>query len=227
MRNFISPPPIASAFGEQSEVGRQISRRRVRIARGYRMSYHLARFFRKLVCAMKQLSKLTLLIVAGLPGAGKSAVAHALLQRCSMDYVSTDEYWSLMFPHATYTVAESIKVFDRVCEEVSLRLSQNRSVVTEGVFASHERITHLRRIADEHRASTVIIGLHCEAAVAMERLQSRYLANGSKPMPMTLWRALESKLKLWKDQEQSLWIDSTRVTIPTATAMILRDLSRS
>jgi predicted kinase len=156
---------------------------------------------------MIHIKSLTLIVMTGLPGCGKTTVISDLRRLVDLAYVGTDACWKKLFAQPKYTPEESRAVFEALAMAVEKELREKLSVVAEGVFASHERIIRLREIADLHGAKVVIVGVECDFEIALQRMKERQKSGGNGPVPEKLWMDLRVKLGEWKEEGVS-WIDT-------------------
>jgi predicted kinase len=174
---------------------------------------------------MEKRDKLTLLVVAGVPGAGKTTAITKLLRYINFDYIDSDQIWKSIFESPKYTPEESNRVYEQLAKNVSLSLAKGKNTITEGVFASHERIIRLKRIANDFGANFYIVKFQCDVSTALDRMGSRYKNGGNGPVPINLWTDLHSRLKTWQAKEITLEIDTSTVTLEAAVSLILQLLS--
>jgi hypothetical protein len=132
----------------------------------------------------------------------------ALAEQCSLKTVETVECWNRLFPNPQYSETESKAVFQLVQHEIDTALAGGASVVTEGVFASYERIQRLNITAQIHSARFLVIGLWCDLNTALARMKHRFNTTGQARVPAEAWLQLEAKLMTWRAQEGVLWIDT-------------------
>jgi predicted kinase len=168
-------------------------------------------------------SGLMLLVVAGAPGVGKSAIVEKLAARSTFTRVDTDNEWRALYPEPTYSPLESERVFARVAEKVTCELSL-KDTVAEGVFASEARIQKLEAIAASTGSRFFVVVVHCRPDVAFHRMHLRHVSGGLKPVPKQLWHDLEAKLKTWCFREHVIRINSGNLSPALAASRLLRQL---
>jgi predicted kinase len=120
-----------------------------------------------------------LLITAGLPFSGKTTLARAVAARCVMARVSVDDQIS---EHAHPDAGQTSDRAWRDAYLLSLQkaeeyLANGRSVIFDSVGHTCKNRYRLRRIADRHNASMVVIHLDIARAIALDRL----IANQAAP----------------------------------------------
>jgi predicted kinase len=174
---------------------------------------------------MIHLKSLTLAVMTGLPGCGKTAAIAQLRGLVDLTYIDTDACWREVFPQPKFTPEESHAVFAVLATNVARLLAEGKNIIAEGVFASHERIERLREIAYANGARFLLIGVECDAATAFARMKERQKAGGNGPVPESLWLNLRAKLEQWHDREKVTWIDSGKTTPEQSAQLILRLLA--
>jgi predicted kinase len=88
-----------------------------------------------------------LIIIYGLPGAGKTVIARMLSRRLAARYIASDDIWNAVYTRPIYSKEESDVVFSKLLEEIINALSSAcGALVIEGVFASTSRIRKLEEI---------------------------------------------------------------------------------
>jgi predicted kinase len=173
---------------------------------------------------MKDLPSLTLLLILGLPGSGKSAFASELRRRLRLAYINTDVCWFELFQRPTYSAHESIQVFELVATEASNRMKEGTSTIVEGVFASHIRVVRMKEIAHKFGAKLLIVKCYCSKQTALERLETRHKQGGPVPVPLSLWQALREKLQKWEGIEQVTSVDTENCSIEIAADLLVTNL---
>ena len=133
-----------------------------------------------------------LIIVAGLPGAGKSTVADRISARLRVPVFSVDPIESAILASgirrsfetglAAYLVAE------RLADE---QLKLGLSAIVDAVSPVREARELWRRLADRHGARRIIIECVCEAGVHRRRLEAR--VRGMYGIPEVTWDDVEHR----------------------------------
>lgn len=139
-----------------------------------------------------------IIVLAGLPGAGKSTAGKLLAKRLGISFIETDQIWRSKFRNPQYTEDESKIVFESVMQALQSTIDSGKSVIVEGVFASFERIKKIQKTAKSSNSSTIIVRFICDLALIDERLRNRTEIDGSR-IPNELIESLSKRFKSWPE----------------------------
>lgn len=115
-----------------------------------------------------------LIIIYGLPGAGKTVIARMLSKRLAARYIATDDIWNAVYTQPSFSKEESDVVFSKLLEDIKEALSSLRgALVIEGVFASTSRIRKLERICLEENVKIFRILVAAALHVLLDRTSVR------------------------------------------------------
>jgi predicted kinase len=123
-----------------------------------------------------------LVILAGLPGAGKTTLATWLAEHHGFVIASRDTIRAAMFPSCKFTPEEKADAFEAMKLAITTMLDQGMDVVTDGmVFSSGAQLTEVQRIASHGGHPTTI--LHCKVPVslAQQRVEHDRLSGAVVP----------------------------------------------
>lgn len=123
-----------------------------------------------------QVHRTTFVILAGLPGTGKSALAEALAQRVGGVVLSKDTVRAALFPPGVITYSGGQNDF---CMSVVLmaaqRIAAERTVpfvfLDGRTFSRTHHVKQVARAAASIGARLSILHLHCPEALALERIK--------------------------------------------------------
>ena len=129
------------------------------------------------------------LVVAlmGLPGAGKSTVAHALESRLGLRRVCRDEIRRAMFPRCDYSFVEKRAAFRTVLLAIEINCVLGESSVIDGMtFSRRDDYDQVVARADLHGFDVLPLLIDCPPELARERiardlLQRRHPAEDREP----------------------------------------------
>lgn len=115
--------------------------------------------------------KPVLVLILGLPGAGKSALAHALCRRPGWARVDRDAMRAAMFPRGRAAPAEKVAANAAVWRAAGVLLRRRRSVVIDGMtFAALADRRRGRQLARRCGARCVELFLDCPVPLARARI---------------------------------------------------------
>ncbi|MBD3397741.1 AAA family ATPase [Candidatus Micrarchaeota archaeon] len=114
-----------------------------------------------------------LVLVCGLPGAGKSTLAKALAEKLSAVYLSSDIIRMKMLSERTYSEHEKYKVYGRMVEEAGKLLSAGKAVVCDATFYKKKTRAEMRGAAEKAGAELHIILCQLDEQTLEERMEQR------------------------------------------------------
>jgi len=115
----------------------------------------------------------SLLIMVGLPGAGKSYLVRHLSQLVPCAVVSTDQVRQHMRNRPTYSAAEMVYNYEICFSLINRRLERNQRVVFDGSNYLAERRHRLREIAQRHQVPYTVAQVQASTEVTRSRLLQR------------------------------------------------------
>ncbi|MFC7177471.1 AAA family ATPase [Halosegnis marinus] len=114
----------------------------------------------------------TLVVVCGLPGAGKTTVAEEVADRLDAAMLRTDVVRKELFSDPDYTDAEAEAVYDELFARAADALADG-NVVLDATFRTRGFREGARATADRAGADFRLVSVECDDAVARERIRSR------------------------------------------------------
>lgn len=116
-----------------------------------------------------------LIVLRGLPGCGKTAIAEALTYTPGLEavHISSDAIRFSMFEHPTYTRDEHRTVFGEFREQVSITLHRKFNCVADATHMRLIHLTSLRTIAATWGADYYSFWIRASKAARLERLIAR------------------------------------------------------
>lgn len=115
----------------------------------------------------------SLLVMVGLPGAGKSFVVEKLRELVPFDVVTTDRVRLHVRSQPTYTAAEMAYIYEVCFGLVSRRLARGLRVVFDGSNYLAARRQRLLDIARRHGSAVAVCQVQASEAVTRKRLAQR------------------------------------------------------
>jgi predicted kinase len=139
----------------------------------------------------RELIQMSLIIILGLPGTGKSYLAVQLLKSLSNPpiYLSTDKIRRTLFDFShhqyvpfgnkLYTQEKRDLVYNALYMVVEILLSQELSVMVDGTFYAQTKRQPLLNICQRLNQSYIIIKTTCSEDLVKQRIQERKSQNNN------------------------------------------------
>jgi hypothetical protein len=115
----------------------------------------------------------SLVLVAGLPGTGKSYFSRRLAQALPMVIVNSDTMRKALFPTPSYTLEESKRVFEACHQLIEELLGKGIRVIFDATNLREAHRERLYQIATRAGARLVIVWLEAPPEVVQQRMDSR------------------------------------------------------
>jgi predicted kinase len=119
------------------------------------------------------LARVVLMIVSGLPGAGKSYFSRRMAERAPLAIVETDAMRNVLFPFPTHSGAENGRLFKACHTLIEDMLSSGISVLFDATNLVEHNRKPLYNIADKTDAKLIIVRVEAPSEVVSERLRKR------------------------------------------------------
>lgn len=114
-----------------------------------------------------------LVVVCGLPGAGKTTVSEHAVDALDAELFRTDVVRKELFPDPEYTPEEVRAVYDELLSRAADALRDGDPVVVDGTFKERELRGDARRTAEDVGVPLTLVKVECEADVVRERIRAR------------------------------------------------------
>jgi predicted kinase len=149
-------------------------------------------------------SKQKLYYFIGYPGAGKTTLAEAVAEASNAVHIWADDERHKLFPIASHSEDESLKLYDILNDRAEKLLSEGRSVVFDTNFNFYSDRQKMRQISDRQNAEAVLIWLDVPLEVARGRaVCSDKVRNGyTMSMSAQQFDAIASKLEKPHEDEK-------------------------
>lgn len=115
----------------------------------------------------------SLLMMVGLPGAGKTSVVTSLQQMLPCVLVATDSVRTEIRQSPMYTAVEMMLVYEVCYALIDRRLQQGQRVVFDGSNYLAARREHLAQLAGRHGAPVAVCSVQAAQEVIEQRLRLR------------------------------------------------------
>lgn len=123
--------------------------------------------------------------LAGLPGAGKSTVAHALVDEFGLRHVCRDAIRAAMFPQCAYSYLEKRAAFRGVLHALEINGTLGASSVIDGMtFSRRHDVQRVAALAARCRFGLLTLWIDCPPALARARVAAgaaRHVARDRTP----------------------------------------------
>lgn len=141
-----------------------------------------------------------LILLSGLPGAGKTTFARALSTCLHFDHIESDRVRLEVTPFPTYSAGESAAVFARVDAAARRALAAGRHALIDATNLTTSDRRRFLRIATQLQVRLIVVRLTAPDSVIRERLSqpekaihrpalrsSNGCAHAPRPLPSPLW----------------------------------------
>lgn len=117
---------------------------------------------------------LKLIIVAGLPGSGKTTAAKIIGDYAGAVVLRTDEIRKKLFYSPAYTPNENQQVYDELMCQADTKLAQHRPVVLDATFHRRQNRDRAINVAQKYNASVQMVEIICpDEAKLVDHLSHR------------------------------------------------------
>lgn len=159
------------------------------------------------------MSKPTLYLFIGYPGAGKTTTAKLIAKEAGAVHLWADAERHKMFGEPTHSTEESLQLYNALNQKAADLLASGQSVVFDTNFNFYEDRRILRDIADKAGAHTLIIWMTTPVSVARDRsVCAPQTRNGYEVgMSNEQFDSIISKLEPPRENEIVIKIDGTNL----------------
>jgi predicted kinase len=158
------------------------------------------------------MSKPTLYLFIGYPGAGKTTVAKIISHVTGAYHIWADMERHRLFNKPSHTEEESQELYEQLNDATTYLLSQGRSVAFDTNFNFKSDREKLRKLADENNANTILIWINTPIAVAKKRAVTIHTRNNyDEGMSEEQFNSIASKLEKPEKGEKVIKVDGTNL----------------
>jgi hypothetical protein len=112
-------------------------------------------------------------VLSGLPGAGKSHLARELTKRYALAHLESDRLRQALFERPSYTQAENLRLFNAYHEVLDRLLSRGIPVLCDATNLKEVYRRPLYGIAEKRGARLVVVQVEAPPDVVRGRLENR------------------------------------------------------
>lgn len=168
------------------------------------------------------MSKPTLYLFIGYPGAGKTTVAKKLAEATGAVHLWADQERHKFFPKPSHSHEESDALYAKLNDVTEYLLADNRSVIFDTNFNFHADREKLREIAKKYNAETIILWITTPVEVARDRAVCSHEMRNGYEMNMTdeQFDSIVSKLEPPTKDEKVIKIDNPKLDVNELLALL-------
>lgn len=115
------------------------------------------------------MSRPTLYLMLGYPGAGKTTTAKLIHTITGAEHLWADQVRREMYQEPSYSHAENMHLYAHLNDMTNELLSQGKSVIFDTNFSFYHDREHLRTIATKHNARTLLVWVQADKKTAKQR----------------------------------------------------------
>jgi len=165
-----------------------------------------------------------LVVVAGLPGTGKSAFSRDLALRTGAVILESDAIRRLLFERPSYSWWESRRLFAALHTAVEKLLDAGISCIVDATNLAERYRRPLYDVAEKCRAKLVVVEVTAPAEVALQRLSERAAApDSSSDADAAIYQRMRRE---WEEIQRDHFAVDTSKPTAKAVAAIAREMER-
>jgi predicted kinase len=164
-----------------------------------------------------------LYLMLGYPGSGKTTASRAIHEITGAVHLWADKIRNERYPHPTHSHEENLELYTHLNELTAELLATGQSVVFDTAFNFYKDRQHLRKIAEEHGASALLLWVQTGKELARERAtHPDHAARNTYPhaMPLERFERITSDFEPPRPNEAYISVDGTKIT-PTYIRQLL------
>ena len=169
------------------------------------------------------MSKPTLYLMVGYPGAGKTTAARLIAEVTGAEHLWADHERRQRHGEPTYSHAENLALYKELNDVAATKLAQGKSVVYDTNFNFFKDREKLRQIAQQAGAETKLVWVTTDKQTAKGRAttnahkqETRVLGN----MPVEHFERMSRNLEEPASSEQPIKIEGRDLTAATVRAYL-------
>jgi predicted kinase len=171
-------------------------------------------------------SRLSLILVSGLPGTGKSYFSRKLAERLTCTILESDAVRKELFSLPAYSPAESTSVFKTIYRRMEELLGAGNSVILDATNLTEKHRREAYNSAVKTGARLIIVQVEAPPQLVKERLKDRAARPGIHDRSDADWNVYQRmKPTAEKIQKHYISVDTSRDINP-ALEKILQEINR-
>jgi len=169
--------------------------------------------------------RLTLIVLSGLPGTGKTYFCQKLVARLPFVVLESDALRKTLFPTPTYAAEESTRLFQAVHHLIEDLLRKGIPIILDATNLSERHRERLYNIAERLNAKLILVRLKAPPEVVHERLKAR-AAGKDKTLSDADWEVFQRmQPTMERIRRQHFAVDTSRDITPVLDK-IVREVNR-
>lgn len=164
------------------------------------------------------------IVLAGLPGTGKSYFSHRLAEKVPVVILETDALRKTLFSEPTYSPSESDLLFEAVHVLIGRLLKRGVSVILDATNLSERHREVLYRIAGQNGAKLIIVYLEAPPEVVSERLKGKGRRTAAENKSDADWEVYQKMLGSVEAIKHRHYVVNTAHDIAPAVDKIVREV---
>lgn len=138
---------------------------------------------------LQLMSKPTLYLMLGYPGAGKTTVSKYIHELTGATHLWADQIRNERIKNPSHSHQENLELYRHLNDLTAEFLATGQSVIFDTAFNFYKDRQHLRKIADDHDAETKLIWVTTDKVTSRKRaVHKNHSIKNTYPTPMPLER---------------------------------------
>ena len=157
----------------------------------------------------------TLYLMLGYPGSGKTTASKIIHELTGAEHLWADHERRLRFETPTHSQEEHLALYNALNHKAQSLLEEGISVVYDTNFSFFKDREHMRKIAEQADAKTVLVWVHTPKELAKERATQGAHTQGTRvlgDMPEADFERITGNMEAPADNEAYTELDGTKLT---------------
>lgn len=158
-----------------------------------------------------------LLLIAGVPGSGKTYFARHLAEAIGATHLNTDELRKELGLQGAYAPEDKQRVYDELKNRTRTELEAGKTVIVEATFHRADRRQVFYTLAEALDVPLLLFEIRVEEAIALARVSRPRTDSEAGP---AVYRKIKTTFEPIRRPHRTLW--STNSNIETLVAIAVR-----